>query len=151
MTKVSRTFRIEQKLSKALDKLYTRHGDNTYHLEQALSQYGPIKALDKAKTVIPVSEKVKRFTPPTQQEVGAYFLQKGSTDAVNEGDKFFYFYDSKDWKVGKNKMKSWKSAANGWMSRNKTGQAPSLIERHQDTSWADKALNIDKQTLIESV
>ena len=43
MTKVSRTFRIDKKLSTALDIIYTRHGDNTYHLECALSQYKPIK------------------------------------------------------------------------------------------------------------
>ena len=43
MTKVKRTFSIDANLSKALDKLYQRHGDNTYHLERALSAYGPIK------------------------------------------------------------------------------------------------------------
>lgn len=45
MPKVSRTFRIDRSLSEAMDKIYIRHGDNTYHLEAALSQYGPIKAV----------------------------------------------------------------------------------------------------------
>ena len=39
MLKVKRTFSIDANLSKALDKLYQRHGDNTYHLEQALKAY----------------------------------------------------------------------------------------------------------------
>ena len=39
MTKVSRTFRIDQELSKALDKLHKRQGDYTYHVEQALKAY----------------------------------------------------------------------------------------------------------------
>jgi hypothetical protein len=45
MTKVSRTFRIDRKLSEALDSLYKRHGDNTFHLECALAQYKPVKAI----------------------------------------------------------------------------------------------------------
>ena len=47
MTKINRTFRLDQELSRALDKICVRHGDKTYHLEQALSQYKPIKALIK--------------------------------------------------------------------------------------------------------
>ena len=43
MTKISRTFRLDRKLSNALDTIYTRHGDNTYHLESALKNYPPIK------------------------------------------------------------------------------------------------------------
>lgn len=43
MTKVSRTFRIDPKLSTALDIIHTRSGDYTWHVEAALSQYGPIK------------------------------------------------------------------------------------------------------------
>ena len=45
MTKVSRTFRLDQDLSKKLDKICVRHGDVTWHLEQALNGYGPIKLL----------------------------------------------------------------------------------------------------------
>lgn len=47
MTKVSRTFRIDQKLSNALDKIYTRYGDITFHVEQALKDYPPIKEVIK--------------------------------------------------------------------------------------------------------
>ena len=52
MTKVNRTFRIDQELSKALDKLFTRHGDNTYHIECAMAQYAPIKAIITDKPVV---------------------------------------------------------------------------------------------------
>ena len=144
MTKVSRTFRIDQKLSTALDKLYTRHGDNTYHVEQALSQYGPIKALEKPVVkvdIVPVEKKkpAKRFTPPTQQEAGNYFLEKGSMDAVNEADKFIDFYASKGWMVGKNGMKDWKAAIRNWMkgSKKQSGEPiPTLSSKMGDRSWA---------------
>jgi hypothetical protein len=41
--KISRTFRLDRKLSNALDTIYTRHGDNTFHVESALKNYKPIK------------------------------------------------------------------------------------------------------------
>lgn len=44
MTKVSRTFRIDRKLSKALDKITEYPITLTYHIEQALAQYEPIRA-----------------------------------------------------------------------------------------------------------
>ena len=31
-------------------------------------------------------------------------------------EKFFNFYESKDWYVGKNKMKNWRAAANNWIA-----------------------------------
>ena len=142
MTKVSRTFRIDQKLSTALDKLYTRHGDNTYHVEQALSTYLPIMLLDaQTKTeVAPPKKAAKRFTPPTLQEAGNYFLSRGSQDSVNEADKFIDFYESKGWMVGKNKMKSWQAAVRNWMKGSSTKKAgepiPTLSSKMGDRSWA---------------
>jgi len=57
----------------------------------------------------------KRFAPPSIEEVTAFFTEKGHP---KEAQKFFNFYDSKGWMVGKNKMQKWKSSAAGWLSRN---------------------------------
>lgn len=51
---------------------------------------------------------------PTLEELKVYFKEKGQPQ---EAEKFFDFYESKGWKVGKNPMKKWKSAANNWMRR----------------------------------
>lgn len=52
-----------------------------------------------------------RFSPPTIEEIRAYILEKGySFDA----ERFFDFYESKGWFVGKNKMKDWKAAIRNW-------------------------------------
>ena len=59
-----------------------------------------------------------RFTPPTDIETVLYFESKGSTNT--EAEKFWLFYDSKNWFVGKTKMKKWESAASGWITRNKS-------------------------------
>ena len=64
---------------------------------------------------VTVSEK-KKDKYPTIEEAEIYFIEKGANKV--ESDKFFYFYESKGWKVGKNPMVNWKSAASGWLSRN---------------------------------
>ena len=56
------------------------------------------------------------FRIPEIEEVKTYYLEKNSTE--NEAQKFWNFYQSKNWMVGKNKMKDWKAAASGWISRN---------------------------------
>jgi hypothetical protein len=56
------------------------------------------------------------FVPPTTAELIAYAKE------INASDKFtlpfINFYESKGWMVGKNKMKKWRSAFSGWVSRN---------------------------------
>lgn len=59
------------------------------------------------------------FVIPTHEELVSYFESKESSSI--EAQKFFNFYDSKGWKVGKNKMEKWKSAASGWITRSREG------------------------------
>ncbi len=51
-------------------------------------------------------------------EVTKLFIEKGSSKI--EAEKFFYFYESKNWMVGKVKMKSWTASVSGWIARNKS-------------------------------
>lgn len=57
----------------------------------------------------------KRFTPPTIEDVQSYAEEKGYSEF--DAEKFWYYYDSKDWMVGRNPMKNWKSAISGWYKR----------------------------------
>ena len=77
------------------------------------------KEINKEKSV---REKRSVFTPPTLEEVKDYVSEKGySIDPV----KFWNFYESKGWMVGKNKMKKWKAAVANWASsENKPSQSP---------------------------
>ena len=43
-------------------------------------------------------------------------MKEKGFDSIQEAERFFLFYDSKGWMVGKNKMKNWKSAASRWIS-----------------------------------
>ena len=57
-----------------------------------------------------------RFKPPCIQEISAYIAEKNyNVDA----ERFWNFYESKDWFVGKNKMKKWKASVANWNSQNK--------------------------------
>ena len=63
-----------------------------------------------------IKKESSRFTPPTLLEVQVFILEKKY--GVN-ADSFWNFYESKNWMVGKNKMKDWKKAIAGWESRDK--------------------------------
>lgn len=64
-----------------------------------------------------------RFIPPTVDEVKAYCQERhSSVDPV----AFVSFYESKGWMVGKNKMRSWKSAISSWERRDGSSQAEQL-------------------------
>ena len=66
---------------------------------------------DKPPTPAP---KRKQFIPPTVEQVTAYIRERGSgVDAR----RFVDFYTSKDWMVGKNKMKDWQAAVRNWEQR----------------------------------
>ena len=69
-------------------------------------------------------KKSKRFKKPTQKEVEQHMMEKGCIAFTDEAEKFIAFYDSNNWKVGKNKMANWKAAATGWVKRNNKKAAP---------------------------
>jgi hypothetical protein len=56
----------------------------------------------------------KKFQPPTEQEVEKFFAEQEVMFPAEHSKKFYLFYGSKDWMVGKNKMKNWKLAAARW-------------------------------------
>lgn len=58
----------------------------------------------------------RRFVPPTLEEVQAYIVEKGY---CVDAESFIAFYQSKNWYVGKNKMKDWKAAIVTWEKREK--------------------------------
>lgn len=69
-----------------------------------------------------------RFTPPTLEEVVAYCEErKNNVDAA----KWYDFYASKGWMVGRNKMKDWKAAVRTW----ERGEQSSFKPQRKETSF----------------
>ena len=74
------------------------------------------------------SNKKGRFKKPTIDEVKNYcILRKNNIDA----EAFIDFYESKNWQIGKNKMKDWKACVRTWERREiNSPQTMSKIDKH---------------------
>lgn len=65
------------------------------------------------------SAEIKKFIIPSIEEIKKYCLErKNNIDA----ERFYDYYSSKGWMIGKNKMKDWKAAVRTW-ERNQSGAA----------------------------
>jgi hypothetical protein len=66
---------------------------------------------EQSKTEKKTGKTVKRFVPPTLDQVQQYCRERGrGVDA----ERFVDFYQAKGWMVGSNKMKDWKAAVRTW-------------------------------------
>ena len=57
----------------------------------------------------------KRFVKPLPKDIYEYMAENEFEFAKQESLRFFNFYESNGWKIGKNPMKRWKSAVANWM------------------------------------
>jgi len=71
----------------------------------------------------------KRFKKPTIEEIGTYCLERKNNI---DPEVFFHHYESKDWMIGKNKMKKWKSAIVTWEKKNQKKQEPKMYATYED-------------------
>jgi hypothetical protein len=62
------------------------------------------------------SKDIVRFSPPTHIEVKDYCKERNNSI---DAEKWFDFYQSKGWMVGKNKMKDWKACVRTWEKETK--------------------------------
>jgi len=92
----------------------------------------PSKDITPPKTTI---ARQKRFKPPVIGDVHMYIFRQGISNAParEESEKFCDFYASKDWMVGKNKMKDWKAAVRNWLKNYK----PTTGLDMNSTAWID--------------
>lgn len=81
----------------------------------------------------------KRFVPPTLEEVQAYIVEKGY---CVDAESFIAFYQSKNWYVGKNKMKDWKAAILTWEKRERENPRRPASPRKTKTS---ESRNVDDE------
>ena len=69
------------------------------------------------KNSIEYKENTKKFTKPTIEEIEEYCKERNNGINANA---FYDFYESKNWYVGKNKMKDWKACVRTWEQRQTT-------------------------------
>lgn len=64
-----------------------------------------------------LSSKNKRFVKPSVEQIAEYIREK---KLHFEAERFFDYYESKGWMIGKNHMKDWKAACRTWEAKRKS-------------------------------
>ena len=73
------------------------------------------------------------FKKPTIDQVKSYCIERNNNV---DAEAFLDFYESKDWKIGKNKMKDWKAAVRTWERRET--KKPTMGKLHsQINEWQE--------------
>ncbi len=97
----------------------------------------PIEIIEEVKQ----AKKSKRFKKPTLDELEHYCIERQNKVDIQ---KFFNFYESNGWKVGKNPMKDWRASVRTWESNSFDDKKQSKTQT-QLTSW-QKARDIINKT-----
>ena len=79
-----------------------------------------------------INKEEKKFKKPTPEEIKNYCKERNNNV---DADRFYNFYESKGWMVGKNKMRDWKAAIRTW--EQKDDKLP---------SWWDKDFKESERT-----
>ncbi len=94
---------------------------------------------DKDKDIVKVKAKVKRFVKPTIEEVADYCNERNNDV---DAEKFYDYYSSNGWKVGKNAMKDWKASVRTW-EKNTTQQQKVSQPKQVLTAWEQARTQIN--------
>jgi len=78
----------------------------------------------------------RKFIPPTLEEVQAYCKERNNNV---DAQKWYDFYQSKGWMIGKNKMKDWKACVRTWEKSDKP-QKKSGFDNFEGRKYDGKAL-----------
>ena len=80
------------------------------------------------------------FLKPTRFDIKGYCIErKNNVDC----ETFYDFYESKDWLIGKNKMKDWKACVRTWEKRNNKNNTNDRTTAHrfdEDEDYGDGVL-----------
>lgn len=93
-----------------------------------LTPYNPPNGDGEKKTSSEV------FKKPTIEEVEAYIKEKGY---AIDPEAFWYFYESKGWMIGKNKMKNWKAACTTWLKKQIKTNPTKLYDNNRKDKFKD--------------
>lgn len=82
-----------------------------------------------------------KFQKPSLEEIRLYCLERGNqVDPV----KFFNFYESKGWVVGKSPMKDWKAAVRTWEQRPDTTRTSRPQPQRKESVFERNMRNMDE-------
>lgn len=115
--------------------------------------------LPKVSFIKPTIDEIKKFLNSLIQEILEY--NKTADDDKKRSlpnftaEKFYYYYETVDWYVGKRKMKNWQAAIRKWISNDskkpdqKQVQKQIVIKNPEVPDWFDKELENEPLTETE--
>lgn len=93
-----------------------------------------------------INNNIKRFETPSVEQVTEYCLERNNKV---DAQAFVDFYASKDWMIGKNKMKDWKAAVRTW-ERSQTRKEETAKHGNKFNNFESRKYdmqNLEKQLL----
>lgn len=126
-------------------------------LQEGKGKEGKGKEREADEPPAPPGEKKERFVKPGEGVLTDFFENECHLDhftAQGQTAKFFNYYDSNGWRVGRNPMKDWKATARNWANRmndfkpshNGTHQQPPVIGNRK-SAGAHKLVGILKDEI----
>lgn len=89
----------------------------------------------------------KVFVKPTLQEISDYCLERNN--GINP-NKFYDFYESKNWMIGKNKMKDWKACVRTW-EQHESKQDNSKLPTWWDKDFKERERTDDEERELQEL
>lgn len=126
--------------TKSLDNAFIKHTSKQSE-STCESNSTIIKQITNNQLTIKQENRKIKFSPPSSLEVENYVLEKKyKVNAIS----FWNFYESKDWMVGKNKMKDWKKAIAGWESRNNENNHGNTNQQQASNTKKPYVFSVDR-------
>ena len=93
------------------------------------------------------SKKRTKFIKPTKDQIREYFTElglNGQSESLSE--RFYDYYESNGWKVGRNSMKDWKATCRNWKkNQNQTQQKNETNKRNNRESHQYRTGDFDAE------
>ena len=99
----------------------------------SLKNYTDNTNINIINTNLTDSNRKALFKKPTLDSVKYYCIERNNNI---DAEAFLDFYESKDWKIGKNKMKDWKAAVRTWERRETKTQSMGKLHS-QINEWQE--------------
>jgi hypothetical protein len=110
---------------------------------------------DKELKEEPLLEKASktRFQIPTESDVILYLQEELSSKyqkfknlpaCESFFEKWFSYYESNGWKVGRNQMKNWKASIRQWLSKDYSASKDEKLDESSFENWTDERKRIYK-------
>lgn len=104
---------------------------NKYKLEGYVKGLQTLPDTVQDKDKVKDKVKVKRFVKPKVVDIAEYCLERNN---YIDAQKFYDYYSSNGWRVGKNAMKDWKAAVRTWEKN--TTEVKGKVQQSIDT-WQE--------------